>query len=310
VTGTSVPTARFDWYAATINVAVDTLRDVLCRDLAGTAAAEEGKRHGYHNREVIRDAAGVTVATILHGGNGDIPHAFASSDHAPAFAEVIRQHWGARHRVSRMDSAIDFDGGPGTWERLYKLTGKLADGKRVKGDERSRVRKISTSQVGNWRHAPYSRTFYVGAKTSAVLLRLYEKGAKVRMDAERHGQERPDVSDHWVRAEIQVRPDGASKTTAATATPLQAFGYSEWSRELLRRLDGSEVPRVNVKERRDSDHERAMQAMVHQYRNHLLIDVANLGGWAALGEDLRRRLETGAGGPDIWGRGDDTETPF
>jgi len=306
VTGSSVAAPRFDWYAATINVAVDDLRSVLTRDLAGTASPEEGARHGFHNREVIRDRAGVTVATILHGGNGDIPHAFASSDHAPAFVDVVRSYWPERHRVSRMDAAIDFDSGDDTWDDLYALCGDLADGVRFEGDTRKRVSKITTSQVGNWRHAPYSRTFYVGAMQSAVLLRLYEKGAKARMDAERHGQARPDVSDNWVRAEIQVRPDGPSKTTAAKASPRDAFGYSEWSRELIRRLDGSDVERVNVKERRDSDHERAMQAMVHQYRNHLLIDVANLGGWAALGEDLRRRLETGEGSDGIWGE----STPF
>lgn len=297
---------RFDWYAATINAGVDQLRFILCRDFAATATVEEGARHGFHNREVIRNAEGQAVATLLHGGNGDIPHAFASSDHAHTFAGIVREYWPDRHRVSRMDACLDFDGGPSTWSTLLDLCQGIASGERVEGDTRRRISKIRTNYLGDWFHGKDGRTFGLGSFKSAVYVRLYEKGIQLRQDAIKRGVPAPaDVSENAVRLEVQVRPDGPSKTTAATATPAEAFGYAEWSRELLRRVDGSEVPRVNVKERRDSDHERAMQWMVHQYGPHLLIEVARLGSWAALGEDLRRRLESGEGSESIWNNNDD-----
>lgn len=296
MTASSVASPRFDWYAATVNVGVDDLRHVLERDLGGSAKPEDGARHGFHYREVVRDREGHTLATILHGGNGDIPHAFASSDYAHGFAGIIRREWGDRHRVSRMDTALDFDGGPSTWGTLLDLCRSIADGERVEGDTRRRIGKIRTNQMGDWHHGKDGRTFYLGAFKSPVLCRLYEKGIQLHQDAARRNMPAPEASITAVRLEVQVRPDGPAKTTAATATPEQAFGYSEWSRELLRRLDGTKVPRVNVKERRDSDHERAMQWMVKQYGDHLLAEVAELGSWAALGESLRRRLETGYAG--------------
>lgn len=301
----SVAAPRFDWYAATINVGVDDLRDVLCRDLGGSASPEEGARHGFQNREVVRDRNGNTLATILHGGNGDIPHAYASSDYAHGFAGVVRQYWPARHRVSRMDAAVDFDNGSGTFDTLLEICRGIADGAHVEGDIRKRVGKVKTNQMGDWHHAQHGRTFYLGAFKSAVLARLYEKGIQLREDAVKRGKPAPvGVTDNAVRLEVQVRPDGDSKRLAATATPESAFGYAEWSRELYRRVEGAELQRVDIKERRDSDHERAMQWMVKQYGAHLLIDVARLGSWEALGADLRRRLETGEGAEGIW-LGDD-----
>lgn len=311
MTATSVAAPRFDWYAATVNVGVDDLRAVLARDLGGSVAPEDGARHGFHHREVVRDRDGLVLATLLHGGNGDIPHAYASSDHAHGFAEVIRHYWPDRHRVSRADCALDFDNGPGTFDTLLELCRGIADGARVDGDVRKRVGKVKTNQMGDWHHALHGRTFYLGAFKSAVLARLYEKGIQLREDAVKRGKPAPvGVTDDSVRLEVQVRPDGDSKRLAATATPEALFGYSEWSRELYRRVDGAELARVDIKERRDSDHERAMQWMVKQYGAHLLIDVARLGSWEALGADLRRRLETGDGGDGIWANDNDNERPF
>lgn len=309
MTGTSVATPvvqapRFDWYAASINVGVDRLRDVLSTELRGSARVEDGARHGYHNREVVRDADDRVVATILHGGNGDIPHAFATSDTAHTFAGIVRANWPDRHRVSRVDAALDFDG-DGAWRSLLAVCEGIAAGVKVDGDPRRRVSKIRTGQMGDWFHGEHGRTFYLGSFKSAVLVRLYEKGIQLREDAAKRGIVRDDLSDDAVRLEVQVRPDGDSKRLAASATPLEVFGYSEWSRELLRRVQDVDVQRVHIKERRDSDHERSMQWMVHQYGGHLLEEVAALGSWEALGEALRRRMETGAGFDS-----EDDGTPF
>jgi hypothetical protein len=293
---------------------VERLKSVLVDELGGEWKAEEGARHGFMYREVLRLPDDRPAATMLHGGNGDLPHVYASSDATDRFVEVIRHYWGDTdpatgnlrrdakgrligplHKVSRMDAALDYDDGPGTWERLLDICTRLAKAERVEGDERKRVAKIRTNQMGDWVHNVHGRTFYLGAFKSAVIARLYEKGIQLREDAAKYGRARPDISETLVRLEVEVRPDKEAKVRAATATPLEAFGYSEWSRELLRRVESADVPRVHIRERRDSDHERALNWMVKQYEAHLLQEVADAGGWDHLGEALRRRMETGAG---------------
>ena len=86
--------ARFDWYAATVNADVDTLRATLAARLgASKVEPRDGAKNGYRNREVVLDSSGATLATILHGGNGGLPHAFASSDATDAFVDVVRSSW-------------------------------------------------------------------------------------------------------------------------------------------------------------------------------------------------------------------------
>lgn len=285
--------ARFDWYACTVNAAVDDLRAVFSRELSGEWEPREGARHGFHHREEFVLPDGTTGATLLHGGNGGLPHVYASSDACDEFVRIVRAYWPGRHKVSRMDAALDYDDGPGTWTRLLGFVQSIARGERVEGDERKRVSKVRTNQMGDWLHGEHGRTFYLGSFKSAVLVRLYEKGIQLREDAAIRGRDRSDISVNFVRLEVQVRPDGAAKERAATATPFEAFGYAEWSRELLRRVEDADVERVHIRERRESDHERALNWMVKQYEAHLLEEVAALGGWDRLGEALRARLELG-----------------
>jgi hypothetical protein len=299
--------ARFDWYAATVNESVERLQHVLARELGGEWKPRDGARHGFQNREELELLDGTTGATLLHGGNGDLPHVYASSDACDAFVSVIRGNWPDRHKVSRMDAALDYDNGSGTWETLLGFCRGIADGTRVDGDTRKRAAKVSTNQMGDWHHGEKGRTFYLGSFKSAVLVRLYEKGIQLVEDAAKRGRPRTDISRDFCRLEIQVRPDGPAKERAARATPLEAFGYADWSRELLRRVEDADVDRVHIRERRESDHDRALNWMLHQYEAHILQEVQEAGGWAALGEAFRRRMETGKGPAAA---GTDDERPF
>lgn len=301
--------ARFDWYACTVNASVDNLKAVLARELGGEWKPRDGARHGFQNREQLDLLDGSTGATLLWGGNGGLPHVYASSDACDEFVRVIREYWPDLHKVSRMDAAIDYDNGPGTWETLLAFCHGIADGPdgRVPGDTRKRVSKVGTNQMGDWHHGIKGRTFYLGSFKSAVLVRLYEKGIQLREDSIKRGAPRTDISPDYCRLEVQVRPDGPAKERAARATPLEAFGYSEWSRELLRRVEDADVDRVHIRERRESDFDRALNWMVHQYGDHILQEVSNAGGWANLGEALRHRMEMQAAAQAAVA---DEETPF
>lgn len=240
--------ARFDWYAATIMERPERLIHILCERLGGRVVFSR-PRHGYADAVTIQDGDRV-LATVYSGGTFAWPHAFASSDETDAFVAVVREVWPNDHSVTRMDAALDFDNGPDTFTVLNDLAVKLAAGKRVDGDDRKRASKVTVRTVGDWIFAKGGRTLYLGSTTSATMVRLYEKGIQLRQDAEVRGVPRDDISVNLTRLEVQVRPTGPSMRRAAHATPEDAFGYAEWSRELLRRVQGSKVKRVHIKERR------------------------------------------------------------
>lgn len=284
-------TARFDWYAATIREDPDTLLRVFAHELGGEVVGGTA-RNGYATANHIR-VKDSNVLTMFSGGRNGNPHVFASSDDTDAFVQLVRSLGddGAPrfpHHVTRMDTALDFDG-PGTWDRLYEIALRLALNVEPDPDDlRRNPREVSLSQAGDWIRPVAGRTLYLGSKSSAVIVRLYEKGKQLKGLALDGG---PEISEDLVRLEVQVRPDGDARHRAARCDPLDAFGYADWTKELLRRVQGANVERVHIRERRESDHERAMYWLVRQYGAHLLDELALLGGSPAdLGQELVDRI--------------------
>lgn len=290
----SIAGARFDWYATTILERPARLIEVLASRLGGVMVPSK-PHHGYAEAAQIRSGDRV-LATIYHGGAFAWPHAFASSDETDAFVDVVRDVWPNDHNVTRMDAALDFDAGTGTFQTLLDLCTDLAAGIRVDGDERKRCSKVGVRNVGDWTFNTGGRTFYLGATSSAVQARLYEKGIEIRQKAEQTGVPRDDVSLNLTRLEVQVRPDGPARRRAAHGSAEDAFGYAEWSRELLRRVNGAGVERVHIRERRLSDFERAFRHMCLQYRDHIIHAADLAGGWTSLGLALEQRIMGGQHG--------------
>lgn len=263
---------RFDWYQATVREDSTTVLDVLSAGLG--AEVRLGRAANGYDRGYDLHAGGSTVARVFAGGRNGWPNVLASGDDTDALVPVVRTAWPGLHRVTRMDAAEDFDGA-GTWDRLYAPAISLADERRIKVD-----------QAGDWHRNEYGRTLYLGSRKSAVMVRLYEKGKQLREQAlDRAG----DISPDLCRLEVQVRPEKASREHAAAASPEEAFGYADWTRELAQRVLGLDVERVHIRERRLSDRERALTWLVMQYGAHLEERAGELGSWSALGDDLRRR---------------------
>lgn len=283
--------ARFDWYAATVREDPAVLLRSFADELGGDIVA--GTPHnGYATASHIK-VKDSNVITVYSGGRNGNPHAFASSDDTDRFVELIRSlddYGNPRfpHHVTRMDTALDFDA-PGAWDDLYAICERLALNVDPDPDDcRRNPREVSVSQAGDWIRPVAGRTFYLGARSSAVTVALYEKGKQLRGLAIDGGA---DISENLVRLEVRVRPEGASRHRAAVCEPLAAFGYADWSKELLRRVQGAGVERVHIRERRESDLERALYWNVRQYGNHLLALLDELGGDpAALGHDLVNRI--------------------
>lgn len=288
--------ARFDWYSATIDDSPASVENTLEVAL-GCMSVPATPQHGYEHGRQLLDADRNVRATLLYGGGNGRPHAYASGDDAPAFADVVRSVWPATlapgaaggHYVTRVDSALDYSdaaaGKPAgdAWYRLYRASVAIAKQKNL---------RIGTA--GDWitpdDEREHGRTLYLGSAASDVQARLYEKGLQ-QLELARDPDVAAGVDRTWVRLEVRVRPQRDARARAATATPLDVWGYSKWTQELLRDVERLDVERVTFEEPRETDDERAIEWMVTQYGRMLARTAGTLGGWEALGEELRRRAD-------------------
>jgi hypothetical protein len=267
---------RFDWYQATVSESPIVLVETVAKEL-GAASIEAGKgRHNYHQSFTLRSASGDRLAAVLAGGpNGD-PNITASGEITPRFVEVIRGHW-PRHNVTRFDSCEDF-AEEGAFNELERACRAVAAAAGVKG------RSIVPDDAGD------GRTYYMGAPTSDVRARLYDKAAELRRSVA------PDKHDtipaHLSRLEVQARPRREFKTFACVFPPEMVWGLAGWTHQLYEGVFKLSLERVNMYVSKETDYERSYRFMLMQYAKVLQRQFGDLGSWSAvglqLGEDLAK----------------------
>lgn len=269
---------RFDWYATSIPgaepmVVVETLR----KEFGGKV--EEGRRRlGYAQAFRVLDKSGdELLAEVLVGavnGSHD-PHAVATGSRAHDFAQVVREHW-PTHRVSRFDAAEDFDQ-DGAFETL---TGHMAAISKEAGCKGLWMRPDDPED---------GATYYLGSKASSVRCRAYQKGLLTRKEI--HPNFRDQVSPHWARLEVQVRPQKQGKDYAATCSPVDAWGFALWSKELAQVAMALDVARYQGGWKPQTDDERAFDWMLRQYGPLLGRVKDDLGDWGCVGLQIGQRLK-------------------
>ena len=268
--------AGFDWYQATVPRPVD---DVLEAFAGHGRWLEHGKgQQGYGTRTRVLDDAGL-VAAVLHGGAHQYPHAVCSGESAQAGAEVIRAAF-PEHLVSRLDVREDF-GGADAFDKMLPALLTAAKHHRVRVDTR-----------GDHLLRHEARTVYLGAPSSAVRLRQYDKAAELRAKFAADPVRLLEVPEHLTRLEAQVRPQThAARQAFASIEPLSVMGSSAWLRDVWSAVVGLEVEPVQVgKPWRQSDDERAYAYMLAQYGGLLVRRQVEHGSWAALGCQLGHDL--------------------
>jgi len=262
--------AHIDWYAVTIDDRPDRVLALLQVGLCATVSRSKA-RNGYLEAFELVDASR-TVATVYAGGPNGAPHAVATGLASEKFAAVVRRNWPNAQRVSRVDSRIDFGGAESdshTWDVLYATVVAFA-----------RERGLTTSVHGDFLGSGEAgRTLYVGSPKSEVHLRLYEKSKEVRA----HSRNRSGcvVSD-WVRVEVEVRPKKrTARQSAGSASALDVWGYSGWTKDLLALLTGLDVPRTQITQWGQSRDERAVENLARQY-GPAMRRIAESEGWDSL----------------------------
>jgi DNA relaxase NicK len=228
------------------------------------------------------------LATVYHGGHNPHPNVKASGGvagrrHADILADILREEFPV-HRVSRCDVATDRRG-----DRLYENAQRVMfsvwEGQRALG------RRFRDDQQGG--SAPEDgRTYYLGAPSSPVRARVYEKGKE---QLAKTGD--PFWLDYLdlVRLELQVRPQKAFKSEAAVLEREAFWGCAEWTRQVAQGVLAMSPEPVMLKAPRVSDHERSLRALTKQYGPTILRHVELLGSWESFSLDLQRRLGVAQG---------------
>lgn len=266
---------RFDAYTATATgVKTDDFMQVLmdAGGLAGMTKIVQGAgHHTFANRISVTDGTGTQWGSVSWGGRqADRLMIEVKGERTPKAVEALRSRF--EHRCTRGDVCADFDA-PRAFQRLYRQCRQVKKAHRVIG-----------AKAGDWDDFPEKgRTMYLGAKTSPVRARLYEKG----LQPEYAHLNRPD----WVRLELQVRPAKDAKSTFAALEPADFWGASRWSRDLAAMALQNHVdPHPAGTMYRESDTDRAIRFMCRQYGAHLMSLFADLGSWECVGLTLRDKI--------------------
>lgn len=270
--------ASFDWYQATVYVPPEDVLEA-CMGLGECIALEHGKgRQGYATVTRVLDAEGL-AAQVLHGGSHPYPHVIFTSERAQPGAELIRARFPV-HQVTRLDAREDF-GDAGAFDRMLPSLLAPAERHRVRVDTR-----------GDHLLRKEARTVYLGAASSAVRLRMYDKAAELRAKFAADPVRLAAVPENLTRLEAQVRPQTPEGRKAfATIEPLEVMGSSAWLREVWQSVAGIGLEPVQVgKAWRQSDDDRAYSYLMAQYGGLLGRIKADLGSWACVGEQIGHDL--------------------
>lgn len=251
---------RFDWYRASVpahpELVLDALTEAVERELGtGWGLVPGNPRWSFLASHSVVDGYGKRIAEVLYGGRNPHPCVEASGEYASLVARALRSR--GPHRVSRLDVCADRSG-PTLFEDWRALCERLANRYGLK----LRVIDAPTDRDAG-------RTVYLGSRKSEMFLRVYEKGLEV---AGKEGLAKPipDEYRHWVRAELEFKPhQRAAKAAVAGMEPNEFWGVSDWLADFAQEAFAMHCQPVSLRERRESDHDRAMRWMVHQYATHL-----------------------------------------
>lgn len=278
---------RFDGYSATTSALKPD--DVVPWFMElGTEITQGRGFHTFGERLAFKDGSGHEVGSLSYGGSqGDRIMVEVKGEASPVIVERLRAS--AAHRCTRADACADWDR-PGVFDELLGHVMAVKETHRLYGERR-----------GDWDYPEKGRTQYLGATSSAVRVRLYEKGKQ----PEYLHLERPD----FCRVEVQVRPQKEAKEDYSRLDAIEVWGASKFTRDLAARLLEKHLdPHPPGTVRRESQRDRALRFMCRQYGPHLISLKDDLGGWDVVGltlgemvkeeRALRDRLRVSKGGQE------------
>lgn len=251
---------------ATVSEDPSELFDVLAGTLGADLEAARGL-NGYDRSQLVK-RDGETLARVLYGGSNGAPHIIATGAASDDVVPVIRTAWPS-HEVTRMDTAQDFSR-EGGYDEVAELMEAM-----------SLTTRLTLTKLESVRNGVRSRTLYLGAPSSRVRVRLYEKGCFEQ-------QQGHEADADWFRLEAQIRPTGKpARQHAAGIDAGEAWGMARWTRELAASTMGLDVAPITMQVRREADYMRAIRNLARQYGPTIAKAVEVEGSWDAVGALLR-----------------------
>lgn len=255
---------RFDAYAGNVwgGIPCSEVAEVIA--IAAHSRVERGRPRGrYTDVFEVKDGAD-SIGWVGLDQMLDSAYFEFKGAQTPVTAAAIRKHWPTDHTVSRLDSCEDYDG-PGVFRYLVGVLDAAKD-PRVQS-------KAITPRDGD-----RGETIYWGSPQSRVMVRCYEAG-KMK---ERLHHNRPQ----WARAEAQIRPGkAAEKLVAASITPLDAWGFSAWSRKAAEVLSQCEVERYAAPAELPSFDGTTLY-LARAFRRHFEQMKLDFGDWECIGREI------------------------
>jgi len=244
---------RFDRASLTHRVSEEEAVAVLLDGFGpGVATSERKPMKGYdHAIAFSREGDLIAWADFDGDLSNGWNHFESSGEPTPAFVTLARKVFPG-HRAVRLDSCEDFME-VGCFDRLVGKALEIADRLHLK-----------VQHWGDWHRGLDGRTLYLGAPSSAVRVRIYEKGPQLGLHLT------DPAMAHWVRVEVVVRPKDDARYQAATVSPTGLWGFSRWTRILLAELMGVGVPRVTMVQHKVPDCDAAVSFMAKQYGSQIL----------------------------------------
>lgn len=286
---TTLPTPFFDWYSVTFsNGSIKFIQRVLNHIQASFPAldiAPQGKGlHGYSHSFTIKGPTGTLHAIGMYGNQAGTftLQINGGEGFCNTFANWVRKHY-EEHSVSRSDTAIDFDNGPGTWDYLYNLANELYE-QLVPNPKNRKIR-----QIGDYRNPNpvEGRTIYFGSSSSATQLMLYEKG-----------KESPDsFGPNAVRLEIMTKPAKAKqKQLASKLSPYQLASANPLARLIFEHFgEPAENPRLGTTYKEPTPMAQLAKHAYNQYGKVFdhIVEMAEAKGDPTLALQAIKRMKDG-----------------
>ena len=237
------PVYGWDWSATTHEARDGVVNDLL--DAMGAEVFLPGKGlQGWARSVAGYDHGGYLVGTVYFGGGRDDVHVLSTSGEADASRwAVIGQ--GGDVKTARVDTRVD------TLVPFEELGGLCVRAAEAYG---SRITRMESSERGE----SLGRTVYLGAPSSAVRVRVYEKWL------ESPGQ----YVEGTNRVEVQLRPASKVKARVSSWSPSETFCASRVTRSLAELLGDDFAPVNSLHVRKGTpDLERTLEVMGEQYGN-------------------------------------------
>lgn len=232
----------WDWSATTHDARDEVVID-LVRALGAHHVVPGKGLQGWSQSVKCYDAEGFALGAVYFGGGREDVHVLSTSSEADAARRAVVGM--DRARTSRVDTRVD------TLIPFERLVAVLEAAAETYG---SRLIYMESKERGE----SLGRTLYLGAPSSIVRVRVYEKWL----------QAPGEYAEGTNRVEVQLRPQSKVKERVSQMGPAETFCASKTTRDLAERLGADFAPVTSVRLKRGTpDLEQSLEAMGEQYRN-------------------------------------------